>query len=292
MVDFDTIKYRIKNSSFYYWVVLVIWQSILEIPRSPFIKDKIRDMLLTLTSWLIISVAIMYGFVNSQWARNLGAPVDFEPYIVIVVLGLIFGRFLQNLLTIPARLYFDAKRKQDRLLWDHIIVTIKELKAGNKISGYGINVKNEKSFPINKAIVQIPYLEVDNVSYKEESNLAPNGKGRRLSWVWNDHMINSTEQSLAENGGSATAYLYHKENSLISYYDFSQDENKFIEKTISVKNSIRGKLSVFIYFDDMYRTAHEYVFEFEIDGNRKPTTKKISNKISNFYERPETKSLA
>ena len=251
--------------------------------------SRITDILISIIA-AAISVLI-YGNLNQ--INIIGANF---PTVLLILGTAIFLRIVSNLFYLPAKLYFDAIKKQDRFAWEYIIVSKRELKSNKEFQGYGVHIKNEKPFPFD-LFIQIPYFEIDGAPNTESELNLNREKCRRLSWVENPNLYHTWRAWIGKDKGRATFYLFHKisgpnKNYVIRYNEYSGDGDNYVEKTIPVKNYVNGRLNVLIIDLDGYgKTAHEYNFEIRINGNKKPTMK-ISDGGIIPYKSPRSEEIS
>src|SRR6266498_2542966 len=139
---------KFKKTPFYYWIVLVILPAIKEAFMASETRGRAMDILITLVA---AAITIYY--------LNLSIDIGANFITLLLVLGTaILLRILSNVMYIPAKVYFDTRRNQDRFSWDNIYVEKKVFRLNGKIRGYGICILSEKPFSYD-VLVQMPYFE-------------------------------------------------------------------------------------------------------------------------------------
>ena len=260
---------KFKKTPFYYWIVLVIWPAIREAFTASETRGRAMDILITL---IVAAITVYYFHLGS-------VDVGTNFITVLLVLGTaILLRILSNVLYIPAKLYFDARRNQDRFAWDDIYVEKKVFRLNRKIRGYGISIRSEKPFPYD-ALVQMPYFEVDGYSHQDDSHLATQGQGRRLKWVENPSPHSASPALLIEDSGEATFYLFDTDPGnlvySISFWERTNEQDQMDNIFRKIESHCRGELNIRLSCAEGV-TAQDYNFEMVVDflGNVKMKIRK------------------
>jgi hypothetical protein len=262
---------KLKKTPFYYWIILVLWPAIKDAFMASETRGRAMDVLVTIIAAI---VTVYYLHLDNV---NIGANFN----TLINVLGVaILLRIVTNLFLIPANLYFDSRRKQDRHSWDDIHIEKRVFKLRGKTRGYGICIGSEKPFAYDVSI-QMPYFEVDGYAYPDDSSLAIQGKGRRLKWLGNPHPLIASPAHIDDGGGEITFYLFDTDpnNSLytVSCWERVQQTDAMEELIRKVESYCRGELNIQLRDSETGGVAaQEYNFEMIVDflGNAKMKIRK------------------
>lgn len=286
MNKFKFVKYWIRRNfpPLYYWGI-VVWESIKELPKFGLLRDKIRDAWVTLLAWITLSLLVTYGFITSQYAQSIGISSDFRPYGVFVIV-LISIKFFQNVFSVPARLYFDARSSLG--IADFVDVRKEGIPNKKASLGYGITLINDSSVDLNNVIIQMPYFDIDDIRYEQTEwfgfSQRPDSHISRLTWQYNDNSLQATEKYIERDGGTATAYLFDVEQRnngdkefFLRHNSLSETSGRFVEKTKKINNRASGMLII-------HRGGSDNKFYFEIFiEDKKNVTMEFDNKpISNY----------
>jgi len=285
---------KLRKTSLYFWLVLVIPQSITQITDIAFIWDKILDTALNILSWFIISGIVGISLAKTDLFVSWGLPTTIAPYIFVVVVILI-GRILQNLFTIPARLYFAARKMQDSDVWKLIYVTTKGIPNKKASLGYGVHLMNDTPFELPRVIIQIPYFDIDDVRYEQTEwfgfSQRPDSHIRRLTWLNSDSSSQATERGIEPDGGNALAYLFDivrtnngRKEFYLRYNERSETTGQFEEKSKKINNRASGLLIIHGIH------SGRYYFEIFIDEDQE-IKMELSDKSISTYKPPKTEVL-
>ena len=285
---------KLRKTSLYFWLVLVIPQSITQITDIAFIRDKILDTALNILSWFIISGIVGISLAKTDLFVSWGLPTTIAPYIFVVVVILI-GRILQNLFTIPARLYFAARKMQDSDVWKLIYVTTKGIPNKKASLGYGVHLMNDTPFELPRVIIQIPYFDIDDVRYEQTEwfgfSQRPDSHIRRLTWLNSDSSSQATERGIEPDGGNALAYLFDivrtnngRKEFYLRYNERSETTGQFEEKSKKINNRASGLLIIHGIH------SGRYYFEIFIDEDQE-IKMELSDKSISTYKPPKTEVL-
>jgi hypothetical protein len=291
----ESFMRKFRKTTLYFWLVLVFPRVIIQIPSITFVRDKIMDAAWNISVWLIISSIIGVGLVQTNLFISLGMPTNIGPYIFVVIV-ILAGRILQNLFVVPAKLYFDARRVQDRHVWELVYVEKKGIPNKKASLGYGVYLRNDTPFEMPRVIFQLPYFDIDDVRHEQTEwfgfSQRPDSHIRRLTWQSNDNSIQATEKQIEPDGGSALAYLFDvlqksdgSKEFYIRYNEVSEKSGKFEEKSKQVKSRASGLLIL-----HGGGINNRFYFEIFIDEDQE-VMMKFSNQPISTYKPPKTEVL-
>lgn len=225
-----------------------------------------------------IVIAVASGLAYAIWSYfQQDTPIDWVGVVAAVFIGFITWAiilFLVNLFwRVPARMYIEKDKEASKFNWDYIEFDKTEIKDGVVLMAHGIFVKNAKVYDLRKVIAQVQYLEIDGESYIENRQLLQTQKGRRLGWLWNDHRLNITEQSLDKNGGVAIIDLFRILPNQLSFFEFSEEKRDFVAIDIEVAKYARGEILFLASFDPLepqwIPIENIYNFSIAVDTDKK-----------------------
>ena len=240
-----------------------------------------------------VVIAIASGLAYAIWSYfKQETPIDWVGVIAAVFIGFFTWAiilFSVNLFwKVPARLYIEKDKEASKFNWDYIKFDKVEIKDGETLMAHGIIVKNDKVYDLRKVIAQIQYLEIDGKSLVQNRQLLQTQKGRRLGWLWNDHRLSITEQSLDKNGGNAIIDLFRIAQKQLSFFEFSEEKKDFIAEVIEIFKSARGEILFLASFDPLepqwipIENIHNFSITIDTDHKTKMTFEK-----GRIYKPPE-----
>lgn len=196
--------------------------------------------------------------------------------------------FLGSYVRSGSSLYFEQRKKAGKFNWDDIKIQKTEIRDKRNFRAYGIKMKNGKVYDLRKIIAQIQYLEIDGTPDVQNRQLLQTQRGRRLGWLWNDHRIDVTEQSLDKNGGEAVIDLFRVMPNQISFFEYSEDKNKFIPRDINIEKFVNGEILFLASFNpiepEWIPIENIYRFTIVVNPNGKP---KMIFEKGRLYKPPE-----
>ncbi len=272
----DRIWYLIKKTPLYFWLILVVGQSFIEILPLPVVKNKIIDLVVVAILSVLISNQLLQANQFSAFAYGWNWALFY------IVVFLIF-RFIWSLLSIPPRIFFEQKRLVDKSNWSDVIIRKKEFKSKRGLFGCAIEFVNNKPFDL-WIFVQIPYIECDGEVDEEDERLTQDhmqGRSRKLAWNPVGSQNEPLELWVAENGGKQRCNLLNVvrtsegiKNS-VSYYEPPKDVRRLVvEHRLFFDQYIRGELIIFAslgsMFPDWLERERYFNFEVSVQGNRRP----------------------
>lgn len=224
-------------------------------------------------------IAVASGLAYAFWTYfKQGAMIDWLGVVIAVIVGFIAWSivlFLINLFfKVPAKMFMEKDKEASKFNWDYITIEKAEVKDNETFMAHGILFKNDKAYDLRRIIAQIQYFEIDGKSYVEDRQLLQTQKGRRLGWLWNDHRISVTEQSLDKNGGGAVVDLFRIMPNQFSFFEFSSEENSFQARDIDVKEHVRGEILFLASYgidpDEWIPIENIYNFTITVKPNKEP----------------------
>lgn len=264
----DKLMRWFRTTPFYYWIVLVIWQSIIEIPNWTPVRDKVMDVAL----YIIIFILLTLRFINTKLASSL----NFNWIDIVITLAIVVGTsFLRNLILIPARSFFTYRKKQDRNVWEDVAIYKDEIKTGSifrkVLRAYGIAIENNKAYPLENTFILLRYLEIDGVriTTDDDYRLAQSSSENCPRLPWNGaNPVDPLRMYIEPNGGRAIARLLHVngdgQNYKIQYYRFSERDGRLMPKSIDVKHSMKGEFSCLVKYGMPGGVAGSGIYSFEV----------------------------
>lgn len=207
---------------------------------------------------------------------------------------LILVKLIQNIISVPARLYFDARRSLG--VADFVEVKIKGIPNKKASLGYGIILINDSSLDLNNVIIQMSYFDIDDIRYEQTDwfgfSQRPDSHISRLTWQDNDNSLPATEKNIERDGGTATAYLFDivqrnngNKEFFLRYNSLSETSGRFVEKTKQINNRASGLLIIHRGGSD-----NKFYFEVFVEDKLKVTIEFNNKPISN-YKTPKTEII-
>ena len=114
---------------------------------------------------------------------------------------LVLGYFIFHLFQTPAHMYYDLKSYADKFTWNDVEISIHAF-PDDYLFSYGLAIKNNKPFELEKVSIKIIYLEADKVS--RPIHLYP----ARLAWIFSRNYL-WDDIDIAPNGGEQIASMFN-----------------------------------------------------------------------------------